>query len=314
MNKNLFPNIDQLDMQIMRELELDALITFKDIASNLNVSRTTVTNRVNSLLNRGIFRIVCLADPQVMGYKIIVYLFIQAYPGRIAEVAKKLEACPHIFHIYLCTGHFNITAFAFFRNNEDFSDFLLTDLESVNGIKEVEPITMLQEIKMSYRFLTNDNVPQRPERPLRDLDKMELALIAELQTNGRQKAGHLAEKLGVYRTTVFRRMKRLVDEGVVQIRTIVHPFALGYDGVATIGLKCNPDKVSDAAAKIASYQQVQYVSICAGRYDLIAWVVFRKLTDLRKFVTVDLSSIAGLKDAEILINHKHVKSVDRLPV
>jgi hypothetical protein len=46
--------------------------------------------------------------------------------------------------------------------------------------------------------------------------------------------------------------------------TIVHPLALGYEGIAIIGLKCNPDKVREIAYAVASYKHVQYVGICAG--------------------------------------------------
>ena len=314
MGKRHFPNLDQLDVQLMRELESDAMQTYKDLASRLNVSRPTIMNRMHQLLDSGIIRIICLADPQALGYKFIVSFAIQAQPGQTASVAERLEACPQILHIYLCTGHFNIIAWALFRENEDLSDFLLNELDSIAGIKDVETILTLQEIKVSPRLLTDDKEPRHLGSPVRELDDLDLALIRELQTNGRQKAGHLAQKLGIYRTTVLRRTKRLLDERAIQIRTIVHPFALGYEGVATIGLKCNPDRVREVAAAVASYKQVQYVSVCTGRYDITIWVVFRKLSDLRKFITVDLGTIAGLKDTETMINHKQVKSVDRLPM
>ena len=105
-----------------------------------------------------------------------------------------------------------------------------------------------------------------------------------------------------------------MDEHVIRIGINTHPFALGYEGVATIGLKCDPGKVMEVAEAVASYKQVQFVGICAGRYDIATWVVFRKLNDLRHFVTVELGNIPGVKDIDTILNFKLAKMSLKIPI
>jgi DNA-binding Lrp family transcriptional regulator len=90
--------------------------------------------------------------------------------------------------------------------------------------------------------------------------------------------------------------------------TLIDPLALGYEGVASIGIRCEASKVNQAADLIASHRNVQTVVICTGRYDIIAWVMFRELSDLSDFVTVELSQIPGLQYTETMTNLKIIKT------
>jgi DNA-binding Lrp family transcriptional regulator len=312
MSARHFPSLDPLDIRIMGELESDARQTYKDLAVKLGVSRPTITSRVRRLLDSGVIRIICWADPAALGYKFIVTLSIYAQPGRIADVADRLAAHAQVLHIHLCTGRFNIFAWAMFRDREDLSNFLLNELGSISGVLHVETMLTLQEVHISPRLLTDEKEPRHQENPSKELDDLDLKLIKELQMNARQKARHLARKLGVYESTILRRIQRLVNENIIQIITVIHPSSLGYEVIATICLKCNPDKVREIADIVASYRQVQYTSMCAGRYDIITWGVFRKLSDLRHFITVELGGIPGLRDTEAMINYKVVKLLSQL--
>ena len=106
-----------------------------------------------------------------------------------------------------------------------------------------------------------------------------------------------------------------MDEHIIQIITAVNPYALGYEGIATIGLKCDPAKVMEVVDTVASFRHVAYVALCAGRYDVLIWVVFRNLSDLRNFLIVELGKIPGLKGLETAINYKSVKApLYRIPM
>jgi len=314
MSAKHFPSLDQFDIQLMGELESDTRQTYKSLASKLGVSRPTVTNKVQRLQDSGVIRNICWADPMALGYKYIVTLAISAQPGLIGDVANRLAACQLVSQISLCFGRFNIVAWAIFRKGEDVSDFLLNELGPITGVLQLETMLTIQLVKVTPRLLTDEKEPRHPENTAKDLDDLDLKLISELQIDARQKASHLARKFGVYKSTILRRIQRLMDEHVIRIGTSIHPFALGYEGIAIIGLKCDTDKVMEVADAVVPYKQVQYAGICTGRYDITAWVAFQKLSDLRHFVTVELGSIPGLKDTETMIVYKLVKAVHRLPL
>jgi len=314
MKKRRFPSIDQLDIRLMTELESNANQTYKDLALKLGVSRPTVASKMRRLLDSEVIKIICWANPLALGYKVAAGLLITAQPGKISEGASALAAFPQISHVLLITGRFDIMAWAQFRERDELSDFLVNDLGKVPGLLHVETQLSLNQIMVSPRFLKEKKEPTYFDNVPIDLDDLDFKLIKELQKQARQSSVHLAQKFGVSDTTILRRIQRLEDENIIQIRTLVHPFSLGYEGVATIGLKCEMDKIRKAAYAVASYKNVQYVFISSGRYNISAWVVFRNLNDLWNFIDVELSSISGLRDADTMINHKIVKNATPYPL
>jgi hypothetical protein len=49
------------------------------------------------------------------------------------------------------------------------------------------------------------------------------------------------------------------------------------------------------------------ISSGTGRYDIVAWAVFRGVSDLHHFITIELSRVAGLRDTETMTNLELVK-------
>jgi Lrp/AsnC family transcriptional regulator for asnA, asnC and gidA len=242
-------------------------------------------------------------------------LGICTQPGRINETAERLAACAQISHVLLTTGRFDIIAWCQFREREELSDFLLNELGTIPGLQQhVDTQLVLNQVKAYPMLLANDKEPLRLKNVAHDLDDLDLKLINELQRDARQKPVHIAQKFGVSDTTILRRTKRLVDEQIIRMVTFVHPFALGYDGVATIGLMCDMDKTSKAAEAIAAYTNVQYVFISTGQYNISTWVMFQNLSDLGHFIDVELSSIPGLRNADIMIIHRIVKTSNPYPL
>lgn len=302
-----FPSLDQLDIRLIEELETDVRQTYKDLAAKLEVSIPTITGRIKRLIDGGVISIVCLADAKSLGYKYSIVFGICTQPGHEIDVANELAANSHTSIVYLCTGHFSLCAWAHFRTAQALSDFLSNELKLIRGVLTIEIMLMLQEVKVTTKLLTGTIGPRIPEYSEDGLDKLDLNLIRALQGDARQTNSQLARRLGVNHSTIFRRMQRLIDKNIIIIGASTNPFALGYDGVATVGLKCDPGKVRAIAEAVATYKQVQYVGIYASPYDIVFWVAFRTLNDLRDFTKEELGRIRGLKEIATTVNYKIVK-------
>ena len=71
--------------------------------------------------------------------------------------------------------------------------------------------------------------------------------------------------------------------------------------MATMGIKVQPGEVDNVADKLASYANVPFVIITAGRYDIITIVMFREPEDLSQFIRNELGDIHGLISAETMV-------------
>jgi Lrp/AsnC family transcriptional regulator for asnA, asnC and gidA len=142
-----------------------------------------------------------------------------------------------------------------------------------------------------------------------DLDETDHKIIAALQQDGRLALAQIAVQLNVSPGMIRVRYNRLVEMGVLRIVAITNPLRMGYNTMALIGIKTEGEKLLAVADKIAALNEVIYLIIVSGAYDIIAEVVCRDQHHLLQFLTERLYQIDGIRESESFIHLKIVKEV-----
>ena len=306
-----FNNLDQVEVRLIAELEKNPKQTHAELASKLGLSQPTARAKLQRLFDAEIIKTVCVPDPAALGYSTCVIIGINTSPSELLTVADRLAKFEAIYHIMLCMGRFDILAWALFQKRNDFLDFLVNKVGHLSGVLSTENMLTLRHVKIYDPMFPRNRASRNNQTPKKKLDALDSKLIKELQLDARQNTQNLATKLGTSPSTALRRIRKLQDEGIIRIVTLADPFSLGYDGVATVCMTFDPAKVNEGAAIIASYQNVLTVSICAGRYDIVAWVMFREMSELSDFITLELSKIPGLQRSETMANLKLLKTTHK---
>ena len=60
-------------------------------------------------------------------------------------------------------------------------------------------------------------------------------MVELLQLDGRLSIASLARDLGVTEVTARRKLKRLLDDGIIQVVATVDPFDVGYESPVIVG-------------------------------------------------------------------------------
>jgi Lrp/AsnC family transcriptional regulator for asnA, asnC and gidA len=142
-----------------------------------------------------------------------------------------------------------------------------------------------------------------------DLDEIDQKIIVALQQDGRMALAQIAGQLNVSPGMIRVRYNRLVEMGVLRIVAITNPLRIGYNMMALIGIKTESEKLLEVADKIATLDEVIYLIIVSGAYDIIAEVVCRDQHHLLKFLTECLYQIDGVRESESFIHLKIVKEI-----
>jgi Lrp/AsnC family transcriptional regulator for asnA, asnC and gidA len=108
---------------------------------------------------------------------------------------------------------------------------------------------------------------------------------------------------------VRQRYNRMVEEGVLQVVAITNPLLMGYTIMAQIGVKANVNRLGEIADQIAVFEEVIYLVLLTGSYDLLIEVVCRDRSHLLDFLTNKLHSVEGVKEAETFIYLRIAKEV-----
>ena len=125
--------LDELDIDILRSLNDNARKSFRDIAKELHVSLTTVSNRVKAMEREGVIQgYMPIVDATKIGYDIMVVIGIKVMHGRIVETEKDLAKDPAVFAVFDSTGEWDAIIMARFKTRVDLNVFVKKVLDHEN--------------------------------------------------------------------------------------------------------------------------------------------------------------------------------------
>jgi Lrp/AsnC family transcriptional regulator, regulator for asnA, asnC and gidA len=136
-----------------------------------------------------------------------------------------------------------------------------------------------------------DTVPSRAPRPA--IDPVSKAIIEQLQQDGRRSYSAIAQSVGITEADARQRVRDLMDSGVMQIVAVTDPLQLGFARQAMLGIVVDGDR-RVVAAKIAQVDEVDYVVVTAGDFDVLAEVVGVSDAHLLELVTARIRPIPGV--------------------
>ena len=144
------------------------------------------------------------------------------------------------------------------------------------------------------------------------VDEIDQRIIEALQQDGRRPFTKIAADLGISEASVRQRVANLINTQVMQIVAITNPIKLGFSLASMIGIRVSGDRLLEAAQEIATFEEVIYLIICTGSFDLLAEVVCRDNDHLLSFLTEKLYKVQGVQQAETFMYLRVCKQNDCL--
>lgn len=141
------------------------------------------------------------------------------------------------------------------------------------------------------------------------IDEVDQKIIDALQKDGRVAFAQIAEQLNVSPGMIRLRYNRLAEQGFLKVVAITNPLRMGFKTMAMVGIRVDGSKLLDVAEKISRLDEIIYLVITSGRFDIFAEVVCRDHEHLLQFITEKLSTIDGVRDSESFMHLKIVKEV-----
>jgi len=138
--------------------------------------------------------------------------------------------------------------------------------------------------------------------PLRQIDDVDRALIEALLADGRISLTDLADQVNVSRSTVHARVQRLRDDGVIQgFTAIVDPAVLGFGVAALVFLDVEQHDWRGLRDELATLPGVEYLALCAGRFDMVMVVRAESIAALRDVLLERIQRMPDVSSTETVL-------------
>ncbi|NKI31785.1 Lrp/AsnC family transcriptional regulator [Croceivirga thetidis] len=148
--------LDSIDRKILRILEKDAKTMVKDIAEQLNLTKTPVYERIKRLEQQGFIKnYVAIVDNQKIEPSITVFSFVllEAQKGHLMDdFLRQVSSFEEVTECFVVGGEFDFLLKVVVKNLDSYYDFAKVKIASLPNIGAVKSAFVLKEVKNEKTF------------------------------------------------------------------------------------------------------------------------------------------------------------------
>lgn len=254
-------SLDHLDRRLLTLIDREPTASFANLAAGLGTSPRTAARRLARLRDAGVVRVIGRTLPG-FGGQLAWLVRVQASPKMLGPLAAAMARKKRSRWVRLS------------RDRTELMCGLVTSSsvhdEALDQLTEASPA---RHVHVHELLRVWSGVGDAVVAPSRELDQIDRRLLALLARDGRLETSALAQRLGTDASTVSRRRRRLIDEGVLYFEADIHPSALGGSGDAMLWIRMVPGQLNDLAANLRERPEVRFVAATSGECSLVAHVV-----------------------------------------
>lgn len=132
------------------------------------------------------------------------------------------------------------------------------------------------------------------------LDSVSLAIIEQLQEDGRRPYAAIGKAVGLSEAAVRQRVQKLLDQGVMQIVAVTDPLTVGFRRQAMVGIHVDGD-LDPVADALTAMEEVEYVVVTAGSFDLLVEIVCEDDDHLLETINKRIRTLSGVRSTESFV-------------
>ncbi len=132
------------------------------------------------------------------------------------------------------------------------------------------------------------------------LDSVSLAIIEQLQEDGRRPYAAIGKAVGLSEAAVRQRVQKLLDQGVMQIVAVTDPLTVGFRRQAMVGVHVEGD-VEAVADRLTAMDECEYVVMTAGSFDLMVEIVCEDDDHLLEVINHRIRAVPGVRSTESFV-------------
>ncbi|CAZ94194.1 Lrp/AsnC family transcriptional regulator [Zobellia galactanivorans] len=147
-------NLDQIDLELLKQLQKNSNITTKELAAMVNLSPTPVYERVRKLEKEGyIKKYMALLDEEKLGRGLIVFcdITLKQHTKEIGnKFVRDIRSIKEVMECYNISGDYDFKLKVLVRDMKDYQDFVINTLGAVENIGSAHSTFVIGTIKQEY--------------------------------------------------------------------------------------------------------------------------------------------------------------------
>lgn len=136
------------------------------------------------------------------------------------------------------------------------------------------------------------------------IDEINMKILRSLQ-NGRKPIAEIAHNLSITENTVRVRIKKMINDSLLEIKGVVDVDTLPNFFLALVGVRMKTPKLVEKAEEFSKLQGVVSVGVITGCFDIMLLVTLNSEFGLLDFFTQEVSKIDGVATSDTFVMYKN---------
>ncbi|OYT62611.1 transcriptional regulator [Thermoplasmatales archaeon ex4484_30] len=143
--------IDEKDRAIISVLRKNARETTKDISKAIKLPRTTVSERIKKMVERGIIKkFTVTLDYEKIGLPITAFILVSFLPNpeiSQRELAKRISKMKNVYEVYIISGEWDLLLKVRGKNMEEVGSLIVDNIRAIKGVGKTMTCTCFSVVK-----------------------------------------------------------------------------------------------------------------------------------------------------------------------
>lgn len=141
------------------------------------------------------------------------------------------------------------------------------------------------------------------------MDRIDLALLTNLEAEGRLSFADLGERVGLSKSPCWKRVQGLEDQGVIQsYKAVVDPMKLGLETTAFVQVTIAFDRHEAFEQAVVKHPRILAAYATVGEADYLLQVLTRNMTKLDDLLRQELWRLPGVQRFATTIAIRTIKA------
>ena len=139
--------LDDTDKNILKIINEDVRVSYRQISRDLNISVGTVHNRIEKMVKNGVIeKFSPVINHRKLGFVLTSIIGVRVRGGKLEHFENKISFNKNVVGIYDVTGEYDAILIAKFRNTDEL-DMFVKEMLKEPGVERTYTQTVLNVVK-----------------------------------------------------------------------------------------------------------------------------------------------------------------------
>jgi DNA-binding Lrp family transcriptional regulator len=320
--------LSQDEMALVDALQVAPRAPWATLGSVLGISPVTAAKRWNALVEEGSAWVTAAPGMAHHNAQCLAYVEITCHPEHRLAVANAIAEHTAALTVELTMGSADILVTVAAADLRTLSHYLLYHLDQVDHVLSTRTriATRLygEGAMWRLRVLDTDSVTRleqvRQMQMASDADRDPLPVLTDaarvmlthLAADGRRSLVDLAELADISVSTARRHISRLLQSGMIIMRTDVNAFAVDWPVQIYLWAEVPADRLSEAATTLSRFRSARLTATVAASTNLALCSWLRSIDEIHRLEQTIAARLPHVRVIDRLVVLRQVKRMGRL--